>query len=251
MTETKIEDRGGAATSIAKVVVGSRLHGLNTEESDWDYRGIHMNTLTDILSPFKTLKNTSWIEGEVDDTSYELADFCKGAVHGNATYLEVFFSDMIEATSPIHQEMKENWQKFMDTDKFVMASRGYAQNQLNKMNLFENKGIKGQDRTPKFVVSYIRVLWQCKTFLETGKFECKMPPYLKDWLMDVKYNWFDRDMVPEVTEMFSNLQAEISKYWATAEKMKPDVQWIEDFIYRSYMSLAIQDEFGADAEELY
>jgi hypothetical protein len=99
--------------------------------------------------------------------------------------------------------MKLNWYKFMDTDKFVMASKGYAQNQLNKMNLFDNKGVNGQDRTPKFVVSYIRVLWQCKNFLEFGKFECQIPAYLKDFLMDVKYNWRP-ELVPVVTEMFRN-----------------------------------------------
>ena len=81
------------------------------------------------LSPFRTIKNTTWIEGDDDNTSYELTDFCKGAVHGNATYLEVFFSDQIELTSPIHKEMQENWSKFMDTDRFVMASKGSAQNQ--------------------------------------------------------------------------------------------------------------------------
>lgn len=64
---------------LTKVVVGSRLHGLNTETSDWDYRGIHIHPLQDALSPFKKLKNTDWIEGDEDNTSYELADFCKNA----------------------------------------------------------------------------------------------------------------------------------------------------------------------------
>jgi predicted nucleotidyltransferase len=227
MEETNIKQ-------LAKVLVGSRLHGLYNDASDYDYRGIHISPLQDVLSPYKTLKNTSWIEGAVDDTSYELADFCKSATKGNATILEVFFSDEIITTSPIHEEMKLNWHRFMDTDAFVMASRGYAHNQLNKMELFENKGVNGQDRTPKFVVAYIRVLWQCAEFLRTGKFECKMPAYLKDYMMDIKYNWRP-ELVPSVTEMFSNLQAEISKAWATAPKMKPDIEWIENFIYRAYI----------------
>src|ERR1700751_1085934 len=117
---------------ITKVVVGSRLHGLHNEKSDYDYRGVHITPLRDVLSPFKTLKNTSWIEGDIDDTSYELADFCKAATKGNATILEVFFSNQVESTTPIAEEMRANWKKFMDTDQFVMASRGYAANQLNK-----------------------------------------------------------------------------------------------------------------------
>lgn len=58
---------------LTKVLVGSRLHGLHTETSDYDYRGIHIHTLQEKVSPFKTLKNTTWIEGDEDNTSYELA----------------------------------------------------------------------------------------------------------------------------------------------------------------------------------
>ena len=86
---------------ITKVVVGSRLHGLHTPESDWDYRGIHISPLKNVLSPFRKQKNTSWIEGDEDNTSYELAEFCKLATKGNATILEVFFSDQVIDTTPI------------------------------------------------------------------------------------------------------------------------------------------------------
>lgn len=219
---------------LTKVVVGSRLHGLHNEKSDWDYRGIHISPLKDILSPFQTLKNTSWIEGDIDDTSYELADFCKQATAGNATILEVFFSDQIIETSPIADEMRDNWQKFMDTDRFVMASRGYAANQLNKMALFDDIGIKGQNRTNKFAIAYCRVLWQCAEFLKGNGFRCQIDdPELTPFLLEVKNNW-DPKMVPVLTEKFSILQGEVSKAWATAPKMKPDLNWIEEFICHAY-----------------
>jgi len=228
-----MKNTGENVNIIAKVVVGSRLHGLHTPESDYDYRGIHMYSLREVFS-FKKLKNTTWIEGDEDNTSYELSDFCKGAMHGNATYLEVFFSDMIKETSPIHQEMKDNWQKFMDTDKFVMASKGYAQNQLNKMQLFEDDGVNGQRRTGKFVVAFMRVIWQCIEFLRTGKFECVIPEgNMRDFMLMCKKDW-KAEYTPLAMKWFSNLQARLSEQWATAEKMKPDVEWIEDFIYRAY-----------------
>jgi predicted nucleotidyltransferase len=216
--------------------VGSRLHGLDNEQSDYDYRGIHMYPLEDVLSPFKTLKNTSWIEGDVDNTSYELADFCKQATHGNATILEVFFSDKIIVTSDIADEMRENWQKFIDTDKFVMASRGYAANQLNKMQLFDDIGIKDQKRTSKFAIAYCRVLWQCDEFLRTGNFPCQVTDSdLREFLLKIKAGWSD-DYIPEATEWFQILQANISSSWKHAHKLKPDTEWIEEFIYRAYTS---------------
>ena len=130
LDETKVD-------ILTKVVVGSRLHGLHTETSDWDYRGIHISPLWRVLSPFRTQKNTTWIEGDEDNTSYELADFCKQATKGNATILEVFFSDQVVETTPIADEMRVNWIKFMDTHHFINASRGYAHNQWNKFYNFE------------------------------------------------------------------------------------------------------------------
>ena len=58
---------------IAKVLVGSRLHGLHTDTSDYDYRGIHTHDLREILSPFKTIKNTTWIEGDYMRVGAEIA----------------------------------------------------------------------------------------------------------------------------------------------------------------------------------
>lgn len=219
---------------LTKVLVGSRLHGLNNEQSDYDYRGIHIHDLKHVLSPFKTIKNTSWIEGDVDNTSYELADFCRQATHGNATILEVFFSDQVIETSPIADEMRVNWRKFIDTDKFVMASRGYASNQLNKMQLFDDIGVKDQRRTSKFAIAYCRVLWQCAEFLRTGGFKCQIDPGdLKDFLLMLKHGWSD-EYIPECTERFAQLQADVTENWKTAEKIKPDINWIEEFIYNAY-----------------
>ncbi len=219
---------------LARVLAGSRLHNLHNEDSDYDWRGIHIHSLKERLSPFRKLKNTDWIEGDEDNTSFELSDFCKMATRGNATILEVFFSDKIEKTSEAHQALRDNWEKFIDTHAFIMASRGYAHNQLNKMHLYENKGIKGQDRTPKFAVSYCRVLWQCATFLEDGEFHPAVDePEWNEYLRNVKYN-FEDISIPELTQKFTDLQVRITVAESKAKIMKPDIDWIEDFIYQTY-----------------
>ena len=74
---------------ILSVVVGSRLHGTYSEASDYDYRGVFLAPIEDILSPFREVKETSWIEGDTDDTCYELMHFCKMASQGNPSALEV------------------------------------------------------------------------------------------------------------------------------------------------------------------
>lgn len=225
---------------LAKVLVGSRLHGLDTPTSDYDHRGIHIHSLRDKLSPFKTLKNTTWIEGDEDNTSYELADFCKQAVHGNATVLEVFFSDKIIQTDPIHTELRENWKKFIDTERFVAASRGYAKNQWNKFYNFEDVGGNGQYRTAKFAVAFLRVMWQCEQFLLTGQFKCNLEDAdIYPLLKKIKPLSVDeiRPLVPEIVAAMDSMERRVST--ATADSpymdMKPDIEWIESFIERAYI----------------
>lgn len=226
---------------LTKVVVGSRLHGLDRPDSDWDYRGIHISPLKDVLSPFQTLKNTTWIEGDEDNTSYELADFCKNATKGNATILEVFFSDKVVESSPIADEMRENWTKFIDTHHFINASRGYAHNQWNKFYNFEDVGVKGQERTAKFAVAFLRVMWQCEQFLLTGEFkcsleECDMLPLLK------KIKPMSRQeiqaVLPEVVDAMSQMDMRVTKAQGDAKpeilNMKPDIEWIESFLLKAY-----------------
>jgi len=226
-------------TQLAKVLVGSRLHGLDTPTSDYDYRGIHISDLRDVLSPFKTLKNTTWIEGDEDNTSYELADFCKQAVHGNATILEVFFSDKIIETSSVHTELRANWKRFMDTKRFVDASRGYAHNQWNKFYNFEDVGGNGQHRTAKFAVAFLRVMWQCEQFLLTGEFKCSLRESdLYPLLKRIKPLSVEeiRPLVPEIVTAMGDMDRRVSEAMATSKfmDMKPDIEWIEDFIYRAY-----------------
>lgn len=224
---------------LTKVLVGSRLHGLDTATSDYDYRGIYIYDLKDKISPFKTLKNTSWIEGDQDNTSYELANFCKEVIHGNATLLEVFFSDQVVETSTIANDMRANWKKFMDTQRFIMASRGYAHNQWNKFYNFESVGVKQQERTAKFAVAFLRVMWQCEQFLLTGEFKCNLRgsdlfPLLKTikplTVAEVQ------DYLPKIVEAMSdmNMRVSVAESKSKLLDMKPDINWIEEFIYHAY-----------------
>jgi uncharacterized protein len=226
---TKSTQSDESIFQLTTVLVGSRLHGLNNELSDYDWRGVHIHPLKAILSPFSKHKDTVWIEDDEDNTSYELADFCKQAVHGNATILEVFFSDQVKNTTPAAEIMRANWQKFIDTDAFVMSSRGYAQNQYNKMQLFSPDA-----RTPKFAVAYLRVLWQCEYFLKNNRFSCQISDKdTRDFLMKVKYE-FSEALIPELTERFMNMQRQVTDAYKTATIMKPDIAWIESFIHDTY-----------------
>lgn len=218
--------------TILSVVVGSRLHGLNNETSDYDIRGIFVNPIKQVLSPYQKVKNTTWLEGNEDNTAYELADFCKFATQGNATILEILYSDQIRETTGWGDLLIQNRTKFLDSERIYEAHKGYAQNQYNKMNLFEPDA-----RTPKFVVAYIRVLLQAQKLLATGSYDGWLDDDMKAFLLDIKYN-FRIGLVPQITQTFVRLQTELMDvYAAHRTKYKPDLEWIDQFIYSCYMAM--------------
>lgn len=227
---------------LCKCVVGSRLHRTNTEQSDWDYRGIYIDDLKDALSPFQSHKTTSWIEGDEDNTSYELREFCKLATKGNATILEVFFSDQVIETSPEHKIMQENWKKFMDTHHFINASRGYAHNQYKKALSYDDLGERQQLRTAKFIIAFLRVMWQCEQYLLHDEFKCSLEtcPYY-EFIKEIKSTPREELDIPlcfaKMEEMDKKLlQAEEWCKQNTPEvyNRKPDIEWIENFVYGCY-----------------
>jgi predicted nucleotidyltransferase len=231
------------ASVVTKVVVGSRLHGLENDNSDWDYRGIFLGSLRDRVSPFKTFKTTDWLEGDEDNTAYELAEFCKYATRGNATILEILFSDQIIESSALADEMRANWQRFMDTHEFVKASCGYAKNNKKKFEERDPVGVKGQFRRHKFAIAYCRVLWQCREFLKTGQFKCRIDEgEFKNLLLKWKNSW-DDSYTMDAIGMYYGLEAEVWGLEKTSpyKDLKPDIEWIEDFIYMAYTSQAVPD----------
>lgn len=213
---------------ILSVIVGSRLHKLNNDTSDYDVRGVFMHPLKHILSPFRKEKNTSWVEGDEDNTAYELRDFCKYSTKGNATVLEILWSNMLRENTPIGEELQANRQKFLDSQCVYDAHKGYAESQYRKMNLFTPDA-----RTPKFAVAYLRVLEQGLQLLEQGDFN---PVYAgdRDFILEVKYNWRN-ELIPELSKRFTEAQYRLAEVHSrVGYKFKPDFDWIEDFILRAY-----------------
>ncbi len=216
---------------IHKVVVGSRLHGLSNENSDYDYRGIFKHDLKSRLSPFKKLKNTHWIEGDEDNTTYELGEFCKFASKGNPTILEILWSNQVIETSTVGKILVENRHKFLNSEDIYNSHVGYAHNQYTKMKLFTP-----DERTPKFAVAYIRSLLQGIDLLKHGDFCPQVSKEWQEYLLTVKYDWHV-DLVPELSQRFRQLQSDILEARIqNLNKYKPDIEWIEDLVYSSYMN---------------
>src|SRR4051794_3922165 len=94
MTENKNKQ-----IQILRTIVGSTAHGLANENSDIDYRGVFVVPTSELLGIGGTTQQTSWIEGQTDDTSWEIGKFLLMATKCNPTVLEVLLAPAVEDAS--------------------------------------------------------------------------------------------------------------------------------------------------------
>jgi hypothetical protein len=210
---------------IYKTLVGSKMHGLTTPDSDEDVRYITMQPLRHIVSPFKNEDIKVQDSNGEDVESWELCHFVKHLSQGNPTTYEVIKSPLYDKSKPHAEIIRSLMPYCFDGKKVLMAHIGYAEAQLKRYlrkadhdlsNDFDNHDIadtlllgtpkweKNKDgkliedgvweenhvrRIPKSVVAGYRVLAQGKQLLETGDFipvVKEYSPELHDKLMTIK-----------------------------------------------------------------
>lgn len=159
---------------ILKVIVGSQAHGLATPTSDFDYRGVFVIPTTELLKLGNPIKTTSWIEGNDDDTSWEIGHFLNMATHCNPTILETFLAPVTWHENPVidkayydawGQELRALFPHVWNSRDVMNAFIGYGVNQRKKF--FDNK----DERAPKYAAAYLRVLYNAYQLLSTGTFD--------------------------------------------------------------------------------
>lgn len=251
---------------IYTTLVGSKMHGLNTPESDDDVRHITMHPIRHVLSPFKNeeikVKNTN---GE-DVESWELCHFVKHLTQGNPTCYEVIKSPLYEKL-PWADRIRDLMPLSFDGVKIMYAHIGYAEAQLkrylrkadaelrtecfserlawyhnHKLSLiWEDNQLR---RIPKSVVAAYRVLAQGRQLLDTGDFQPVVKNYspkLHDKLMEIKLmNHNDLDWV-FATHHLTAIELEIKDLKDHYETLpdsvkyqKPDIEKIEDILCEIY-----------------
>lgn len=148
---------------LLRVLVGSQAHGLANPQSDYDYRGVFIQPTQEILKLGNTKRTTSWVEGKIDDTSWELGHFLQMAVHCNPTILEVFLSPPMEET-PDGKELRALFPHVWNSNDVKNAFVGYGLNQRKKF-------LNEKDNRPnKFAAAYLRSLVCGYYLLKEGTF---------------------------------------------------------------------------------
>jgi hypothetical protein len=152
---------------LLKVLVGSHAHGLADENSDRDYRAVYILPTSDIVSLGFKYKGNDWIEGDEDNTAYELGHFLHLALNCNPTILEVFRAPVIEETA-WGVRLRTLFEYCIDPNQAFNAFVGYGLNQRKKFL------DKKDNRQNKYACAYIRTLHNLIDLLYTGTFETRI-----------------------------------------------------------------------------
>ncbi len=224
-------------TTILKVVVGSQGHGLATTDSDTDYRGVFVVPTTEILSLGKSIEQTSWIEGKVDDTSWEIGKFLFLATKCNPTILEVFLAPPVwridqggnngwEASEAnfYGEQLRELFPYVWNSVDVRNAFVGYGLNQRKKF--FDNK----DKRAPKYAAAYLRTLYNAWEFLSTGKFTVK----IADTEVGEQVRKFKQGeyTMGEVIQACVDWEVKVNKAFESSPKHEADLRPVNEYLLK-------------------
>lgn len=178
---------------LTKYIGGSQIYGLNTPESDVDWRGVYLNT-----EPSKILRfdiDESYVRtgdeenGQDDEVYYELWRYFDLLRKTNTQVVESLYipKDQFEVLDPRMAIILDSPEDFINSDKLVRSTKGYAQGEY-RLAMGERTGRLGGKRkeqldrfgfSPKNVCQMIRLSRGLEYFQDTGvyplNFKSHMP----------------------------------------------------------------------------
>jgi len=183
---------------ICEIVVGSKLYGLDTPESDTDVRGVFLHTdYADILgiSKEKVVKNTN---SEEDSVFMEFRHYLKQLYNTNTFAIELLYapSEKFSFTTHTFDLVRSRKNKLVDSDKLYKSLTGYIHNEIRLAN-GERMGDIGSKRrekintygfSPKNFSHMIRLAHCGAEFFRTGDYPVVLDGHIRDLVFDIKVN---------------------------------------------------------------
>lgn len=201
LESTYLKQCGGKM--VASLIGGSVLYGLNTPESDVDYRGVYVATDKKYIAGFDKMDSVVLSpskEDEIDATFYELGHYLRLLRKTNTQVMEMLFADdsSFIHKDPLFDVIRKNKYSFIDAERLKASLKGYIFSEL-RLATGERSGRLGGARkqavtdfgfSPKNFVQIYRLCSVGIRFFDTGEYmvDTSKYPALHDYLMDIKLN---------------------------------------------------------------
>lgn len=203
-----VSEKAPNAKIIYLILAGSHLYGLNTEKSDYDFRGIYIQNNDDILSG-------NYIEEVKDEKGdiclYEIRKFLLLLKKSNPTVLEYLYANKenILISEEIMNELFELKNSFISKEVFNSFSN-YAVSQIRKANSLEKQQKMEMNDVPRlqpkdfvYSISNFKKVY----FVNNGSYALvKIPHQINNFKL-----YWSRDINPNYKGIQSNNSNDILK----------------------------------------
>lgn len=183
---------------LCELIGGSTLYGLNTPDSDIDYRGLFFASCEEYVAGFDSIESIVQT-GEVDSAYYELTHYLKLLRKSNTQVLEILFApdQAFTATTPLFKRIREYRYSLIDSHVLKGSLKGYVFSEM-RLATGERSGRLGGKRkesvtqfgfSPKNFVQIMRLCRVGQRFFTDGNYMVNVKlsdPAFHEELMDIK-----------------------------------------------------------------
>lgn len=209
---------------IYRCIVGSRAYGLDTEESDTDFRGIYVAPAELQWSLFGAPEQFE--DNATQSCYWELQKFLTMALKANPNILECLYSPLVEKVARLGEELLTVRQHFL-SQMIFQTFNGYAMSQFKKIE--QDRRNHGEVRW-KHAMHLLRLLLTGAATLREGAVPVRVEAH-RDRLLVVKrgeLSW------PEVDAWRKELHRDFEQALAeTRLPERPDYETANRFLIKA------------------
>lgn len=220
-------------TLVLEGIAGSQAYGLATPESDVDHLGVFVAPTREFLGVSgltKTQETDHCVGAEKDFTHHELGKFCRLALGGNPTVIELLFMEDYTIRTEIGDALLDLRGAFL-SERVRNSYVGYAVQQKEKLIKGGDYGHGFRKRYEKHTRHCFRLLFQGRELLETGHITLKVSPEMRDKLFRLG-TLPPEDLVP----YFEHEKDRIDSIRSVLPK-EPNVDVVNEFLVETRVSL--------------
>lgn len=252
---TKVGSPELRETEILRCVVGSKLHGLNVEDSDdTDYMGVAVEPTSAVFGPRERFEHYIYrtaAEGErsgpgdVDLTIYSLRKYLRLALDGNPSILTPLFApasaftklepdglELIQlAPFILSRQAGRRFLGYLDAQYERMMGGGKQNRVPNRPELIEKYGFD-----TKFAGHAVRLALQGIELMQEGKLTLPMAENERELILGVRLGKHSKETVANMVQTLrSTLQITLDHPERSPLREYPDVDAVIEFSTQTHL----------------